>query len=156
MISVSDDTACVSDATVALYGDPYGGTFSGQGVSYNVFSPYTPGTFTVYYTYTDLNGCFNVDSTNIFVEICSGVDPVGTSESKAYCFLQSNEIFIHIGEDLSGSEFTLFNPSGEKILNLKLQKTETVLNVNVLSAGIYFYQVKSDSNFSSGKLMISK
>jgi gliding motility-associated-like protein len=42
-------------------GSPSGGVYSGTGVTAGVFDPATagPGTFTITYTYTDINGCTN-------------------------------------------------------------------------------------------------
>src|SRR5437868_4240611 len=60
---------CINAGTVALSGNPVGGTFSGTGVVGNNFDPSVSGagTFVITYTYTDANGCTNSDNTSITV-----------------------------------------------------------------------------------------
>src|SRR5690606_1166645 len=60
---------CLNAGTITLAGTPAGGTFSGPGVTGNVFNPVTagPGVHTVSYTYTDVNGCSNTGTTSITV-----------------------------------------------------------------------------------------
>ena len=63
---------CTTDASVALTGSPAGGTFSGPGISGNVFTPLTAGagTHTIIYTYTNGNGCSNTSSQQVTVNTC--------------------------------------------------------------------------------------
>ena len=61
---------CVNANAITLNsGLPLGGTYSGNGVSGNVFSPVTAGVGNqvVTYTYTDVNGCTNAQSQTILV-----------------------------------------------------------------------------------------
>ena len=64
------DPVCVNAEDFILnQGSPAGGTYSGTGVSGNVFSPATAGsgTHTITYTYTDANGCTNSATRDITV-----------------------------------------------------------------------------------------
>lgn len=60
---------CQNNSSLSLVASPSGGSFSGSGVSGNVFDPNSASTGlqTIVYQYTDANGCFNSDSisTNI-------------------------------------------------------------------------------------------
>ena len=70
-----------------------GGTYSGTGVSSNSFDPSTAGvgTHKIYYTYTDGNGCTNVDSTD---QVVNGQPTVTLSSSfSAVC---SNSGLSHL------------------------------------------------------------
>jgi hypothetical protein len=60
---------CAEGAAITLSATPEGGSWSGVGVSGGLFDPSIAGTGThkVYYTYTDTNGCTNIDSTSIVV-----------------------------------------------------------------------------------------
>jgi gliding motility-associated-like protein len=61
---------CIASSAFALTtGTPSGGTYSGIGVTGNNFTPSTAGigTHTIYYSFTDVNGCSNIDSTTITV-----------------------------------------------------------------------------------------
>lgn len=55
-----------SSQVVSLSGYPTGGTFSGPGMSNNLFSPHNAGTGakTITYTFTDIHGCVNSTTAN--------------------------------------------------------------------------------------------
>lgn|GEM_PF-3753866 len=64
------------DPPVTMTGNPSGGTFSGPGVSGNVFNPQTAGsgTHTITYSGVDANGCsYSVSKTVIVVECTGGI-----------------------------------------------------------------------------------
>ncbi len=81
---------CQDGSTINLSGYPSGGSFSGSGVSGNVFSTSSAslGANTIYYTYTDVNGCANMDSATLTVnalptvsvstnaDVCSSVNQI--------------------------------------------------------------------------------
>ena len=72
---------CVSDPDVVLGGSPVGGTWTGTGVTGNMFDP-NAGTQTLTYTYTDGNGCTNSCMTTITVvntcnDLCGNAIAVG-------------------------------------------------------------------------------
>src|SRR5206468_47139 len=53
---------CVEEGAVTLTASPVGGTFSGPGITDNIFTPSTAGVggpYTITYSYTDGNGCSN-------------------------------------------------------------------------------------------------
>ncbi len=59
---------CSNAASVSLSGTPAGGTFSGTGVSGNLFNPAgLSGNYTLTYTYTDGNSCTNSNTASINV-----------------------------------------------------------------------------------------
>lgn len=76
-LSLPVDTACTNVGTLTLGGEsPAGGTWSGPGVTGNVFDPNTAGvgTHTITYTYIDPStGCSAMATDNIEVDICSGI-----------------------------------------------------------------------------------
>jgi hypothetical protein len=61
--------ACIDDPDITLMGSPVGGTWSGIGVTGNMFDP-SFGTQTLTYTYTDVNLCTDSDATTIIVNAC--------------------------------------------------------------------------------------
>ena len=66
-------TYCSNAPSVTLTGNPTGGTFSGPGITGNVFDPATAGvgTHNIQYTYSDGNGCSNNETQQVTVSICT-------------------------------------------------------------------------------------
>lgn len=63
-------TTCINDAPFSLTGTPAGGTYSGRGVSGNMFDPSQAGVgqHSITYSYTDANGCSNSSTVSIQVQ----------------------------------------------------------------------------------------
>jgi len=76
--------ACIDDADITLNGSPAGGTWTGAGVTGNMFDP-SFGTQTLTYTYTDINSCTDSDMTTITVNACQ--DP----STMRWVLLQNND-----------------------------------------------------------------
>jgi hypothetical protein len=63
IVTAAADTAvCISNGPFALNATPEFGTWTGENISNNTFAPTTEGTFGFQYSFTDGNGCANVDS----------------------------------------------------------------------------------------------
>jgi hypothetical protein len=64
-----DSTYCANDMGNNLFGLPFGGTFSGDGISGSYFNPTTAniGLVEITYTYTDANSCTNSDT--VYTEV---------------------------------------------------------------------------------------
>lgn len=82
-VVLATDTFCDIDGPTALSGgSPAGGNYSGPGVSGNSFdaSAVGVGTYTITYSFTDVNGCSDSAAQSVVVDICSGVtSPDGTT-----------------------------------------------------------------------------
>lgn len=155
-MSVADDTVCTGDATVALYGEPVGGVFSGQGVSYEVFAPSSAGVFTVYYTYTDVNGCTGTDSATIVVEVCAA-SPVPDELASITCIVAGNQLIIQSDQNLHGASLRIVNSSGGTILRQVLDGSRLVTEMEDFPPGIYFYQLTTESQQTkAGKFILSR
>lgn len=100
---------CVDAAVATLTGSPIGGTFSGNGITVNTFSPAiaTPGTHQVTYTYTDSFGCVNAITKSVTVNSLPVVDFSGLNAS--YCLNAAAATLIGTP---SGGTFTGFGVSG--------------------------------------------
>lgn len=97
---------CEDVSLVTLTGTPAGGTFSGAGISGNIFNPTTAGsgTHSVTYTFTDGNGCTNTATQSVVVntlpqpvispsgpiQICSGSTVVLDAGSGYFQYLWNN------------------------------------------------------------------
>ena len=60
--AAADTSVCISNGPFALVATPDLGTWTGVNVSNNTFIPTTEGTFGFEYSFTDGNGCTNIDS----------------------------------------------------------------------------------------------
>lgn len=94
IIFTAPSQTCINGTPITLNtGLPLGGTYSGNGVSGNVFSPVSagPGSQVITYTYTDANNCSNSDTSSIqvfslpsvtldtFAILCNGLVPFNLS-----------------------------------------------------------------------------
>ncbi len=73
---------CINAPDVTLSGTPFGGTWSGTGVTGDEFNP-SASTQTLTYSYTDMNGCTGTDMTTIVVNplpVITGCPPFGVVE----------------------------------------------------------------------------
>jgi hypothetical protein len=64
-----NSSSCLNNPDDTIFASPLGGSFSGPGMSANIFSPYTAGVGThfIYYSVADAFGCSNMDSVSISV-----------------------------------------------------------------------------------------
>lgn len=70
VVTAEEDTsACISNGPFTLDATPALGTWTGLNVANNTFSPTTEGTFGFQYSFTDGNGCTNIDSTFFTIAI---------------------------------------------------------------------------------------
>lgn len=107
------DTMCINAPPVPLSGSPFGGTFTGPGTSGVTFTPSAAGAGpgTVYYTYTDGNGCSATDSIMMLVNPLPSVTM--SSASSTVCLDDANVALTGTpaggtfsGTGVSGSSFS--------------------------------------------------
>jgi len=67
--AAADTSVCISNGPFALNAAPDLGTWTGVNVSNNTFAPTTEGTFGFQYSFTDENGCTNIDSTYFTIAV---------------------------------------------------------------------------------------
>lgn len=68
IVTTQADTAvCISSSNIVFGANPVGGTWSGNGIGNNAFSATSAGNTSVFYSYTDVNGCTNSDTLQVAV-----------------------------------------------------------------------------------------
>jgi hypothetical protein len=105
VVSVSSQTICVDAAPVAITATPAtGGTFSGTGVSGNMFDPSAAnvGGNVITYTYTDTNMCTNTDTATFTVNAL----PVVTLASAPAVCIDNGLVSLSGLESPAGGTFT--------------------------------------------------
>lgn len=95
-ISALQTSVCINNPPIPLTGSPAGGTFSGNGVTPNTFTPTTAGagTWMATYSYTDSLGCSSSDSTAITVNALPVVSV--TAASSQVCFDDANVVLTGV------------------------------------------------------------
>ena len=156
------DWVCVGWPSFELSGGlPAGGEYSGPGVENGWFNPALAGigTHIITYTYTDPEGCENLNSETILVDPCTGVnknniDPdilIYPNPGKGMFTLRLNRITGKI-------DLELFNTMNELVLkenNLNPAKDFNYnLDLNHLPAGIYFLHVSGNDIDHVRKIVI--
>jgi hypothetical protein len=154
------DTTCISNPTVSLVGTPSGGTFSGSGISGNIFNPSLSalGQQAISYNYTDGIGCSDTAVYYIFVDVCSRIHQVNNNDvfslfpnptnGKVVVEFQSDknkELLIQIFDVMGKLVFTDNNE-----LTGKFSKEIDVTN---LSEGLYLFNIKSGEDFYIRRLI---
>jgi Secretion system C-terminal sorting domain len=112
---LQDNTFDISIDTVNLSANPPGGTFYGDGVisTYDIFDPSASGPAgwkTLYYDYTNINGCRDADT--ITVEVIEGGTIVFTEGTEIYCSYASTFGIEGINNDGKIGTFTLEDDPG--------------------------------------------
>ncbi len=155
-MNLTQDTLCSTDIPLLLSGLPGGGIFNGPGVTGNQFNPQTVGTgsYTLYYTSTDSNGCSNSDSAVVRVEICTDV-----TDNPVYA--------LYCGPNPANEQLTVVAPAGAGELRIELCSSEgrivlrrrftgkTVLPVKTIPAGMYLLRIYYDTGMLTQRVLIA-
>lgn len=136
---------CLNATDVTLIGSPFGGTFSGLGVSGNTFSPSISGigNHSVTYSYTDGNNCTNYITKNTDVLSLPIVNFSGLDSS--YCLNSSNAILLgspsggsYSGPGISGNIFSSSNAgSGNHTISYQFTDTNNCTNSAIKSVEVF-------------------
>jgi Secretion system C-terminal sorting domain len=148
------DTACLNTGAITLSASPSGGTFSGPGVSGNTFSASVAGmgTHTVYYTFTDMNGCSNMDSLTIFVDPCLTV--LNNEEIQFLISPNPSNGIFNIQSNTNGM-IEIFDLTGKKISSQQIRSgNRDQLNLSGQASGIYFLRMTTETGSYQTRIII--
>ena len=155
LVGATATLACADDA-VQLDGYPSGGTFSGNGVTGNIFSASTlgAGNYVVLYTFTDVNNCSNTASVNFVIDACTGL--AGNSNSGEWT-IYPNPFNEQIVMDINGGNavYSLSDASGRLVMSGTVNSGESV-NVSSLPKGLYILKVLEESQHAVKTLKLVK
>jgi hypothetical protein len=159
------DMVCVySPAFELTGGQPEGGTYSGDGVTNNMFDPEAAGigTHTITYTYEDAFGCSNFAEQDIVVDACTGI---GENDL-------ANGVIVY--PNPNNGNFTLkINLNSSDVVDVKIYNTlnEVVyskdnvetsrqfvqgINLNNYAKGLYYLQITGSETNIVKKIIIQK
>ena len=161
-LSVTPDTVCINTPASALTGGaPAGGSYSGPGVAFGFFDASAAGLgmHTLHYSYTDANNCTDSDSSQIFVDICTGI--ASFTEVEEFFISPNpaaNEIRVESRSLYNRDKITsieIYNTLGEKVYTKAGTSHSTVetINITALSSGIYFVRVRTSYGIRAAKFI---
>jgi hypothetical protein len=147
---------CDYDASVTMTGIPSGGTFSGQGVSGNVFDPAAAGlgTWPVSYLYADPFGCTGSDTIYVEVDECAGIDESDAGTILLYPNPTDGKFVIEFGRELHDVTVSVTDITGKLLLT---QTPGTVSSyegfLNTCPVGMYYIKITAQEGIFILKLL---
>ncbi len=142
------DTVCSYNSPITLsQGLPIGGTYSGVSVTGSQFDPVIGiGTYTLTYTYTDVNGCSNSATSDIVVDGCSSLEENGLENISVYPNPTFGMIYIN-AEDTQIELVRIYDAAGRLIDVLNFGNQSSIqIDMNEYSSGVYSIEVRSSSS----------
>lgn len=121
-------------------GAPVGGTYSGTGVTGNLFDAgIGSGSYLISYNYSDINGCSSTATNFLTVLNCSGagINSLVDSDIKVYPNPSLKDVNIEIPSSLIGSKMTILDCSGRIMSEHLLTSNKTVIELYELEKGMY-------------------
>ena len=132
---------CKGDSLV-LNASPSGGSYSGVGVTGNLFHSASVGTSTVSYSYTNPNGCSNTASKTLTINLCSGIKEV--DENGIFVKISPNpnegEFSIALNTDLQRGWIEIYNSLSQLVIAEPIERA-TKINMKEEGSGIYFMRI---------------
>jgi hypothetical protein len=149
------DSACTSGDPIQLIGYPEGGVFNGDGVVDNMFYPNLSGMGTqgITYSYLDANGCTNVATENIVVDICTNIDEA-TAETFMLYPNPAETMFNIEPSGYNPYEYRLYSVTGQ-LVKQGLGNSRTQIDTDELVEGIYQVSVIQENRVHTMQLVIN-
>lgn len=137
---------------------PAGGTYSGNGVSSNVFTPgvNVQGSNTITYTYTNSFGCVSAETVTVNVGICTEVKEI-TSGVSFSIFPNPNKGVFKVrieNRELQQYELQISDEHGRIVYSKNISTKNTEIELPQLAKGIYTARLKSGQGSCVKRLVI--
>ena len=145
--NITSGPVCITkNPSITLSGTPSGGSFSGSGVTGNVFnaSTLTAGTYELFYTVTNGVGCTGLDTALVIVTTCTGIDDVNTDRISIYPNPFTDEITIHTDGTIGSSTVLIFDAMGREIKRQDFTGVNIQLNTGSFASGPYMISILAD------------
>jgi hypothetical protein len=138
----SQRIVCHGDAPFTLSsGVPAGGTYTGAGVSGNLFDPRHAGLGPVHVTYllADPSGCVASASDTIYVNVCTSAAPPTPKSTFQLHPNPSTGRLVLTASDWQGGhlDLQLYNAWGQQVHSARLREGDAELQLDHLPAGMY-------------------
>lgn len=152
---------CLEDAAVVLQGLPAGGTFSGTGVSGNVFTPSLspPGIVSLLYQYTDANNCQDTSILTVIVSDCVGLSDEKNQAEIVLVYPNPTNGLLHLQSELSQIKIIqIIDLNGKEVFFEYLPEncTKHTLNLGQLANGVFSMKVTFGERTKTYKICVLK
>ena len=141
-------------------GSPFGGVYSGTGVTGNAFDPTgLSGAYVITYTITDTNACSNSDTASIMVDICNAIVANGSMNIDVYPNPASNMVYVHIANStFSAITISIVDIQGKEVFNETEKNTSKEyskqINIEAFAKGVYYIKLNTGSDLKIQKLIV--
>jgi hypothetical protein len=142
-------TVCVDEAPYVLSGgSPAGGTYSGPGISSNLFTAEIAGvgTHDIIYTFTSQAGCSNTATGTITVDACASVLENELMQVSVYPNPVENKLTIEAEKEV---KFTISDASGRIVYTSEVAVQKATIDVSGFQSGVYFVNLENNANIST-------
>jgi len=144
-----DGVVCQNEGLVSISSQPVGAVLSASSasaLSQNNFDPSISGigTFFIYGSFTDNNGCIGQDTILLIVEQCASITE--TAEGDIKLVPNPSEGFIQVLGLKSNADLIIKDLNGKIILNKKLINQQEIIDLSEIRNGCYFVEVITDQN----------
>lgn len=142
-------TVCVDAAPYVLSGgSPAGGSYSGPGISSNLFTAEIAGvgTHDIVYTFTSQAGCTNTTSATITVDACASILENELLQVSVYPNPAENKITIEAEKEVN---YTISDASGRIVYTSSKAIQQETIDVSEFQSGVYFVNLENITNVST-------
>ncbi|MES2395469.1 MAG: T9SS type A sorting domain-containing protein [Bacteroidota bacterium] len=140
---------CDNDSPLTLAGgSPVGGTYTGTGVTANVFDPAVAGSgnWPIVYTYSDVYTCTDMASQTILVDLCTGIEAETASKiSVVSVFPNPFSASITLTGIENSADVLMYNVIGAQVGSWRIVNSAATLQMENVPAGVYFLHIKTNS-----------
>jgi len=143
---------CTNYHSSLLVGVPSGGTFSGPGMTGNIFNPVDAGygNHVITYSYTAVNGCSGTYSQSVFVDNCISINEIydNSKDFVVYPNPSSDGKFYlsNINEKSENISIYVYTVTGvliNKIEDIRVSKN-ILIDISFLPSGLYFLRINNN------------
>ena len=137
------ETICNNVASFTLTGGtPDGGTYSGDGVTDNIFDANIAGagTHVITYTYNDINGCLATAEQTITVTICQDIENTANGTIKLYPNPTITTFILENNTKQPITNISIYNTNGDLVRSEKgvaITEQTVPIDINELPSGYY-------------------
>lgn len=157
-VSNMDIELTLSSETVAVPShQPAGGTFSGPFATlFDLTDPMAvvvtsadTGTYELYYTYVDLDGCEATDTAVVTLSLATGVNDV-LNNYGLYVYPNPANGLLTVESTNGAANFAIYDLSGKQMLLHQAATGTTQVDISNLAPGMYFYQFINQDGLAMG------